>query len=142
MSEGIRIHFNVSLCEVLFLELSVPNEGKVTSVDIRPTKATTLFSDQKIREMIVELHGIFSECHEGLKTTGKLDNNEYVCSFDILNCFRSLYLSQKYRSVLRSVANINDPNDLHMRDATLWAIYECMFLKTGGTCLIKPYSIS
>ncbi|KAK6053948.1 hypothetical protein COOONC_08548 [Cooperia oncophora] len=78
------------------------------------------YANPVVRQLLIEMHVIFEKCrqmtqHERLDTIGTLS------------------ISREYRSaLLHCAAEVNDDENVYMRDFTIWTLFETMFFKQGG----------
>ncbi|KJH44509.1 Nup85 Nucleoporin [Dictyocaulus viviparus] len=80
-----------------------------------------VYANPVVRQLLIEMHVVFEKCQE-LSRSQRLTNIE------------TLSISREYRSALLHCAEeIDDEENVYMRDFTIWSLFETMFFKQGDT---------
>ncbi|KAK6736912.1 hypothetical protein RB195_019542 [Necator americanus] len=80
------------------------------------------YSNPVIRQLLIEMHVIFEKCRHSAQL-GRMTTLE------------TLSISREYRSALLHCADEigGEDENVHMRDFTIWSLFETMFFKQGDT---------
>ncbi|PIO76088.1 hypothetical protein TELCIR_01858 [Teladorsagia circumcincta] len=79
------------------------------------------YANPVVRQLLIEMHVIFEKCRQ-------------LTQHERLNTIETLSISREYRSALLHCAEeIEDEENIHMRDFTIWTLFETMFFKQGDT---------
>ncbi|XGW09750.1 hypothetical protein V3C99_011766 [Haemonchus contortus] len=79
------------------------------------------YSNPVVRQLLIEMHVIFEKCRQ-------------LTQHERLNAVETLSISREYRSALLHCAEeVGEEENVHMRDFTIWTLFEAMFFKQGDT---------
>ncbi|KAJ1347511.1 hypothetical protein KIN20_002584 [Parelaphostrongylus tenuis] len=80
-----------------------------------------VYANPVVRQLLIEMHIVFEKCQQ-LSRHEPLSNEETIS------------ISREYRSALLHCANeIEEDENMYIRDFTIWSLFETMFFQRGNT---------
>ncbi|KAK5985594.1 Nuclear pore complex protein Nup85 [Trichostrongylus colubriformis] len=108
---------------VVYLKFHKNSQDNKEVVEIRERSSALrlAYASPVIRQLLIEMHCVFEKCRQ-------------LTQHERLNTVETLSISREYRSALLHCAEeVGGEENIHMRDFTIWSLFETMFFKQGDT---------